>query len=182
MREAKPYDLDAFIRQQFALEEKDIRSFSPLALAYIGDGIYELVIRTVTVRQGSRQVNKLHRDTSRLVKAQAQSEMMKTLLPLLTEQEADIYRRGRNAKSFSVAKNASVGDYRRATGFEALMGTCTCRGTWNGCQSLFRLPSHSMSQRSMKGHRPAICMKHPVRNMHKADVQQKPYQKEQESL
>ena len=122
MREAKPYDLDAFIRQQFALEEKDIRSFSPLALAYIGDGIYELVIRTVTVRQGSRQVNKLHRDTGRLVKAQAQSEMMKTLLPLLTEQEADIYRRGRNAKSFSVAKNASVGDYRRATGFEALMG------------------------------------------------------------
>ena len=77
MREAKPYDLDAFIRQQFALEEKDIRSFSPLALAYIGDGIYELVIRTVTVRQGSRQVNKLHRDTSRPVKAQAQSEMMK---------------------------------------------------------------------------------------------------------
>ncbi len=128
MREAKPYDLDAFIRQQFALEEKDIRSFSPLALAYIGDGIYELVIRTVTVRQGSRQVNKLHRDTSRLVKAQAQSEMMKTLLPLLTEQEADIYRRGRNAKSFSVAKNASVGDYRRATGFEALMGYLYLQG------------------------------------------------------
>ena len=126
--EAKPYDLDAFIRQQFALEEKDIRSFSPLALAYIGDGIYELVIRTVTVRQGSRQVNKLHRDTSRLVKAQAQSEMMKTLLPLLTEQEADIYRRGRNAKSFSVAKNASVGDYRRATGFEALMGYLYLQG------------------------------------------------------
>ncbi len=128
MREAKPYDLDAFIRQQFALEEKDIRSFSPLALAYIGDGIYELVIRTVTVRQGSRQVNKLHRDTSRLVKAQAQSEMMKTLLPLLTEQEADIYRRGRNAKSFSVAKNAFVGDYRRATGFEALMGYLYLQG------------------------------------------------------
>ena len=128
MREAKPYDVDAFIRQQFALEEKDIRSFSPLALAYIGDGIYELVIRTVTVRQGSRQVNKLHRDTSRLVKAQAQSEMMKTLLPLLTEQEADIYRRGRNAKSFSVAKNASVGDYRRATGFEALMGYLYLQG------------------------------------------------------
>ena len=128
MREAKPYDLDAFIRQQFALEEIDIRSFSPLALAYIGDGIYELVIRTVTVRQGSRQVNKLHRDTSRLVKAQAQSEMMKTLLPLLTEQEADIYRRGRNAKSFSVAKHASVGDYRRATGFEALMGYLYLQG------------------------------------------------------
>ena len=115
-------DLDAAIRRQFRLGQPPPGSYSPLALAYIGDGIYELVIRTVTVRQGSRQVNKLHRDTSRLVKAQAQSEMMKTLLPLLTEQEADIYRRGRNAKSFSVAKNASVGDYRRATGFEALMG------------------------------------------------------------
>lgn len=114
--------LEAYILQQFGVTPPDIRGYSPLTLAYIGDGIYELVIRTVLVGQGNRQVNQLHRQASRLVKAQAQSAMMETLLPLLTEEEADIYRRGRNAKSYTTAKNASVNDYRRATGFEALMG------------------------------------------------------------
>lgn len=128
MHEQIKCDLDAYIRSYFQIEKKDIRSYSPLALAYIGDGIYELVIRTMMVRQGNRQVQKLHRDTSRLVKAQAQSEMMETLLPLLSKEEADIYRRGRNAKSFTTAKNASVNDYRRATGFEALMGYLYLQG------------------------------------------------------
>ena len=80
MHEQIKCDLDAYIRSYYQIEKKDIRSYSPLALAYIGDGIYELVIRTMMVRQGNRQVQKLHRDTSRLVKAQAQSEMMETLL------------------------------------------------------------------------------------------------------
>ncbi len=113
---------DAYICQRLAIEKGDVTSYSPLALAYIGDGIYELVIRTLVVERGNKQVKKLHRETSRLVKAQAQSAMMDTLLALLTEEEADIYRRGRNAKSYTAAKNASVLDYRRATGFEALMG------------------------------------------------------------
>ena len=126
MHEQIKCDLDAYIRSYYQIEKKDIRSYSPLALAYIGDGIYELVIRTMMVRQGNRQVQKLHRDTSRLVKAQAQSEMMETLL--LSKEEADIYRRGRNAKSFTTAKNASVNDYRRATGFEALMGYLYLQG------------------------------------------------------
>lgn len=116
------YGLDAYIRQQFGTGERDIRSFSPLVLAYIGDGVYELVIRTLVVEKGNRQVNKLHRQASRLVKAQAQSAMVEILMPMLTQEEAEIYHRGRNAKSYTVAKNASVGDYRRATGFEALLG------------------------------------------------------------
>lgn len=116
------YDLGAYIRQQFALDKHDIRTYSPLTLAYIGDGIYELMIRSIVVEQGNRQVNKLHQQASRFVKAQAQSEMMETLLPLLSEEEMQIYKRGRNAKSYTTAKNASVNDYRRATGFEALMG------------------------------------------------------------
>jgi len=122
------YDLDAYIRQQFQLKAQDMRTYSPLVLAYIGDGIYELVIRTVTVGQGNRQVNKLHRQTSRFVKAQAQSAMMETLLPLLDEEEVQVYKRGRNAKSYTTAKNASVNDYRRATGFEALMGYLYLQG------------------------------------------------------
>ena len=116
------YNLEADIRRQFALEDSDLRTYSPLTLAYIGDGIYELILRTIAVRQGNRQVNKLHQQTSRYAKAQAQSEMMETLLPLLREEELRVYRRGRNAKSYTTAKNASVNDYRRATGFEALMG------------------------------------------------------------
>ncbi len=116
------YDLDARICRQFGLGHLPPGAYSPLALAYIGDGIYELVIRSVVVAQGNRQVKKLHQQTSRYVKAQAQSRMMETLLPLLTQEEEEIYRRGRNAKSYSVAKNASVHDYRRATGMEALLG------------------------------------------------------------
>lgn len=123
------YDLDAYIRQQFQINpQDDMRTYSPLVLAYIGDGIYELVIRSIVVGQGNRQVNKLHQQSSRYVKAQAQSAMMETLLPLLSEEEADIYKRGRNAKSYTTAKNASVNDYRRATGFEALMGYLYLQG------------------------------------------------------
>ena len=107
--------IDSYIKEQFGIAEVDIRTYSPLTLAYIGDGIYDLVIRSVVVGE-------LHKRTSQIVKAHTQAEMMEVLLPLLTEEEADIYRRGRNAKSPTMAKNATMSDYRKATGFEALMG------------------------------------------------------------
>ena len=106
----------------FGIEGKDIRSFSPLTLAYIGDAVYEIVIRTIIVEKGSAPVNKLHHKASSLVKAVAQKAAMEKILPLLTEEEEAVYKRGRNAKSYTSAKNASVIDYRIATGFEALMG------------------------------------------------------------
>ena len=106
----------------FGIEDKDIRSFSPLTLAYIGDAVYEIVIRTIIVEKGNAPVNKLHHKASSLVKAVAQKEAMEKILPLLTEEEEAVYKRGRNAKSYTSAKNASVIDYRIATGFEALMG------------------------------------------------------------
>ncbi len=121
-------DLDAAIRRQFRLGQPPPGSYSPLALAYIGDGIYELIIRSAVIAQGNRQVKKLHQQASRYVKAQAQSRMMETLLPLLTQEEEEIYRRGRNAKSYSAAKNASISDYRRATGMEALFGYLYLKG------------------------------------------------------
>lgn len=114
--------IDTYIREQFSIELVDIRTYSPLALAYIGDGIYDLVIRSIVVGKGNTRAGNLHRETSRLVKAQAQAEMVERLLPHLTEEEEDIYRRGRNAKSPTMAKNATMSDYRKATGFEALMG------------------------------------------------------------
>lgn len=115
--------LNAYIKQQFGLDQDvDIRTVSPLTLAYIGDGIYELVVRSVMVARTNTRAGLLHRQTSQLVKAEAQSKMMDILLPQLSPEEESVYRRGRNAKSATMAKNASINDYRRATGFEALMG------------------------------------------------------------
>lgn len=110
------------LKELFGLEDRDIRTYSPLTLAYIGDGIYELIIRTILVKQGNCPVNRLHKHASSLVKAAAQSAMMETIEPLLTEEEHSVYRRGRNAHSPTMAKHATMSDYRRATGFEALMG------------------------------------------------------------
>lgn len=110
------------VRCTFDLPEQDIRTYSPLTLAYVGDSIYDLLIRTMLVEHGNSQVNKLHKRASALVKASAQREIMKVLEPLLTEEERGYYKRGRNAKSYTTAKNASVSDYRVATGFEALLG------------------------------------------------------------
>ncbi|MBO5238153.1 MAG: ribonuclease III [Lachnospiraceae bacterium] len=104
------------------LPHRDIRSYSPLALAYIGDAVYDLLIRTEIVAKGNCQVNKYHRQVSEIVKAQAQSQLIQSLLDELTEEERDVYHRGRNANSYTKAKNASMGDYHRATGFEALIG------------------------------------------------------------
>lgn len=114
--------IDAYIREQFDIKEVDIRTYSPLTLAYIGDGIFDLVIRSIVVGRGNTRANELHHRTSHIVKAHTQAEMAEKLLPFLTETENDIYRRGRNAKSPTMAKNATMSDYRKATGFEALMG------------------------------------------------------------
>jgi len=110
------------IKRIFGLAEQDIRTYSPLTLAYIGDGVYELVIRTVVVAKGNRQPKELHKRSSMLVKAQTQARVVEALKPLLTEEERNVYRRGRNANSATMAKNASMQEYRKATGFEAIMG------------------------------------------------------------
>lgn len=114
--------INAYILEKFQIQQQDIRTYSPLTLAYIGDGAYELVIRSIVVGKGNTRANLLHKRTSGLVKAKTQSELIEALLPELTEEERSVYKRGRNAHSPTMAKNASMSDYRRATGFEALMG------------------------------------------------------------
>ena len=114
--------IDSYLKEQFNISDVDVRTHSPLTLAYIGDGIYDLIIRSLVVAKGNTRAGELHKRTSQIVKAKTQAEMIETILPLLTEEEADIYRRGRNAKSPTMAKNATMADYRKATGFEALMG------------------------------------------------------------
>lgn len=110
------------LKERFHLKEADAKQYSPLVLAYMGDAVYEVVIRTLVVNGGNTQVNKLHKKTSGLVKAEAQANFLMAIEEALTDEERTIYKRGRNAKSFSMAKNATMKDYRMATGFEALMG------------------------------------------------------------
>lgn len=114
--------IDSYIREQFGIADVDVRTYSPLALAYIGDGVFDLVIRSVVVGKGNTRAGQLHQRTSQIVKAHTQAAMIAVLEPHLTEEESEIYRRGRNAKSPTMAKNATMADYRHATGFEALMG------------------------------------------------------------
>ena len=111
-----------YLKEQFDLQPVDIRTYSPVVLAYIGDAVYELVIRTILVDQGNRQANTLHKKASTSVKASAQAAMAVAFLPELTEEELSYFKRGRNAKTVSMAKHATMHDYRHATGFEALMG------------------------------------------------------------
>ncbi|MBQ8306904.1 MAG: ribonuclease III [Blautia sp.] len=125
-------------RELFGLKEQDVRTYSPLTLAYIGDAIYELVIRTVLVSRGNCPVNQLHRRAAALVKASAQSAMIGVLEPLLSPEERGIYRRGRNAHSPTMAKHATMADYRRATGFEALMGYLYLSGGYDRMLQLIR--------------------------------------------
>lgn len=110
------------LKKEFDCEEVDIRGYSPLTLAYIGDSIYDVIIRTVVVERGNRTPNSLHKKSVQYVKAGTQAEMIEALQEELTEEELAVYKRGRNAKSYTTAKNATVGDYRKATGMEALIG------------------------------------------------------------
>ncbi len=107
---------------EFNLPNIDADRYPPLDLAYIGDCAYELVIRTCLLSEGATAVDKLNRKASNLAKAVTQAKMIGGILDTLTEEEQNIYRRGRNAKSYSPAKNASLGDYHKATGFEAVIG------------------------------------------------------------
>ena len=127
------------LKELFHLEVQDLRSYSPLTLAYIGDGVYELIIRTILVKKGNCPVNRLHKKASSLVKASAQSAIMEVIEEKLTPEELSVYRRGRNAHSPTMAKHATMADYRRATGFEALMGYLYLKEDYTRMLTLVRM-------------------------------------------
>ena len=135
-----------FLKETFDLHSQDMKTYSPLTLAYIGDAIYELVVRTVLVERGNTQVKKLHQRASRLVKASAQSAMIEILKPHLTEEEMSVFKRGRNAKAATMAKNATMSDYRRATGFEALMGYLYLTEQWERMLELMKIGIREVEQ------------------------------------
>ncbi len=130
--------LFAAIRAAFPVKEVDLRTYSPLTLAFIGDGIYDLVIRSLVVGQGNTSPNTLHRNTSHLVRAESQAAMAEALLPALSDEERDWYRRGQNAKPATTAKNASLEEYHKATGFEALLGYLYLNGNEERMLALIR--------------------------------------------
>lgn len=113
-------------------------NYSPLVLAYMGDAVYELLIRDRIVRSGNRQVNKMHHEAVHYVKASTQARLAQLLEAELSEDERAVMKRGRNAHSNTMAKNASMIDYRMATAFEALLGYLWLSGAQKRLTSLVK--------------------------------------------
>lgn len=118
------------------ISEMDARFKNPLVLAFLGDTVYDLYIRSTIVKNTGACINTVHRAAVGQVNAHAQAMAAEMLEPLFTEAEQDIYRRGRNAKS-GVPKNMSVIDYRRATGLEAVIGYLYLTGQYARLEELF---------------------------------------------
>ena len=119
------------------MSEQDANKISMLGLAHIGDGVYELLVRTMLCTQGHAAVGELHRLTVSHVKAPAQAKAMEKLLPRLSEEELALYKRGRNAHVHGVPQGASVGEYHAATGLEALFGWLYLQGRLARIEELF---------------------------------------------
>jgi len=127
------------IKEEFTLPEVDVRTYSPLALAYIGDGVFDIIIRTIIVGQGNSGSHDLHVQVSKYVNAGAQANMIDNLMLKLNEEELAVYKRGRNAKTATMAKNATIQDYRKATGFEALVGYLYLQGRMDRIIELLKI-------------------------------------------
>ncbi|MBR1743812.1 MAG: ribonuclease III [Lachnospiraceae bacterium] len=118
-------DLNDFLEQmeeKFGISGLAPEQYSSLGLAYIVDAVYDMMIRTLVLGLGNGRVRNFHKITSSIVKAEAQAKLIQTILAELSEEELAVYKRGRNTKSATSAKNASIVDYRTATGLEALLG------------------------------------------------------------
>ena len=149
MEKSVGFEFDSYMQEVFQMKEVDVHSYSPLTLAYIGDSIYDLIIKSLVINQGNRQVNKLHKETSMYVQASTQSLMMRAMQEELTEEEHAVYKRGRNAKSESPAKNQSITDYRRATGFEALLGYLYLKKEWKRMLDLVKIGLDSLKEKEV---------------------------------
>ena len=121
------------------LSLSDVKMLNPLVLAYVGDSVYDTFVRTLLVSGGHGQVAKLHKMSVEFVKAKAQADILGKINELLTPEEQDIVRRGRNSKSTTMPKNADVFDYRYATGFEALIGFLYLTGQIDRLMEIIRL-------------------------------------------
>ena len=127
------------LRESAPMEESRARMLNPLQLAYIGDGVWELMVRSRIIYKG-RSARHVHKDAVACVNARAQAEAFRRIEPLLSESEADIARRGRNAHAHHAApKNQDAADYRAATALEALIGYLYLVGQEERLLTLFKL-------------------------------------------
>ncbi len=124
-----------------AIDEKELRQYSAVVLAFIGDAVFELMVRSRLVAGGNRKIRDLHLDTVARVKAASQAEMVQALLRELDENEQDIFKRGRNAK-LTPPRNADMTDYRLSTGFEAVLGYLYLKGDSERLQYLVEQALH----------------------------------------
>ena len=147
MEKGIEFGFEHYMEQIPGMGTVDPRTSSPLVLAYIGDCVFDLIIKMMVAGRGNRQVHKLHEETSRYVQASAQSFMMRAMQEHLTAEEHAVYRRGRNARSVSPAKNQSITDYRRATGFEALIGYLYLERRYERLTELVSIGLASMEKR-----------------------------------
>ena len=127
------------ILDSFPLDAQKVKTYSALSFAYIGDSVYDLIIRTMITVRGNTKPNKYHRQAIEYVNAGAQTRMMEQIRPFLNEEEKVIFRRGKNAKPASHAKNQSPHDYRIATGFETLIGYLYLTGQVNRIMELITI-------------------------------------------
>lgn len=121
------------------LSQGEIRAISNLGLAHIGDCVYELLVRSRLICSGRSTSAGLHRETVKYVSAPAQAAAVEKILPSLTDEERDVYRRGRNTRVNSVPKNADIGQYHAATGLEALFGWLYLNGRHERINELFAI-------------------------------------------
>ena len=122
---------------QMHMEKRQIDAISNLGLAHIGDGVIELLVRSWLCGHGGKNVGKLHGDTVRLVKAGAQAKFAEAMLPLLTEEEKALYRRGRNSHVHQVPKSSNPAEYAKATGVEAMFGGLYLAGETERINEIF---------------------------------------------
>ena len=123
---------------EMKLTEKEINAISNLGLAHMGDCVFEILCRAYLCAQGEKTVDRLHKDTIRMVKATSQAKYMDKLLPLLTQEELAFYRRGKNAHVHAVPKSCTREEYAKATGLEALFGALYLMGRTDRLNELFR--------------------------------------------
>ncbi|MDO5714876.1 MAG: ribonuclease III domain-containing protein [Tissierellia bacterium] len=127
-----------FLKENQGLSDEEIRMMNPVSLAFLGDGVYELFVRGMII-DGDSSPGKLHKKSAKMVKAKSQAKAISLIFNDLTKEEQSVFRRGRNAHSHTMAKNASVGEYRMATGLEALFGYLFLKGEMERLEELFHL-------------------------------------------
>lgn len=116
------------MEEDLRLDEKKLRSYSPLSLAFLGDSVYSLFVKSAVVSDHNMQPEKYHAIVNSYVSAKSQAAFMDSHEDFFTEEEMDVYRRGRNASVHSKAKNATMAEYKKATGLEAVMGYLYLKG------------------------------------------------------